>query len=347
VLVEVVRLLIVLVATAGGYRVGQAIDPVGSALAIGTAVGAGIGYVGGGVLGRIAFASLNRAEQQLRKISAAKVLVGGLSALIGAVISALGLIPVAVLLPTIVGWPIFGVGVWLFTGVLGVLGASRAEGVLSRLGMVTVPGSGGDATFASGASIADPSALLDGRLLSLARVGFLRGPLLVPRFVLDDLASLAEATDPVRRRKGRRGLELLESLSRERLVNLVVTEDEMHSFETTAAKLVALARRHGATLITMDGPLQKAAELQGVRCVHLGHLADGLRQVHLPGEVLELSISKAGRDPGQGVGFLDDGTMVVVGDADELMGHDVTVKVTGNVRTSQGRMLFASLASER
>jgi uncharacterized protein YacL len=122
-----------------------------------------------------------------------------------------------------------------------------------------------------------------------------------------------------------------------------VVDDEVPEFEAVDAKLVALARRLPADLVTTDANLQTVAEVQGVRCRNLNRLADGLRPAILPGEVLSLPISREGKEPGQGVGFLDDGTMVVVGDAAGFVGRDVAVRVTSNVQTSVGRLLFASV----
>jgi len=178
----------------------------------------------------------------------------------------------------------------------------------------------------------------------VVRAGFVSGPLLVPRFVIDEVQSIADAHDPIRRRKGRRGLDMLDALRGHPGNDVHVLDDDVVELEEVDAKLVALARRLKVDLVTVDEPLQRAAELQGVRCLNLARLSDGLRPVHVSGEVIRLPITREGKEPGQGVGFLDDGTMVVVGDAAELVGREVDVRITGNVRTALGTMLFASVS---
>jgi len=193
--------------------------------------------------------------------------------------------------------------------------------------------------------VVDTSAVIDGRALAVADAGFLRGDLLVPRFVLDELQGIADAADPSRRRRGRRGLEVLDSLQRDGRIGVHVIDDEVPEIQAVDAKLVALARRLQAGLLTTDANLQRVAELQGVVCLNLNRLADGLRPVLVPGEVVRLPISREGREQGQGVGFLEDGTMVVVGEASGLVGREVDVRITSNVQTSVGRMLFASVVA--
>ena len=122
-------------------------------------------------------------------------------------------------------------------------------------------------------------------------------------------------------------------------------DDEVPELQAVDAKLVALARRLQAGVLTTDSNLQRVAELQGVVCLNLNRLADGLRPVLVPGEVVRLPISREGREPGQGVGFLEDGTMVVVGEASGLVGREIDVRITSNVQTSVGRMLFASVVA--
>jgi uncharacterized protein YacL len=162
--------------------------------------------------------------------------------------------------------------------------------------------------------------------------------------VLDEVQAIADAQDPVRRRRGRLGLETLEAVRHLAGMEVHVLDDEVPEFAEVDAKLVALAKRLGVRLLTVDGALQKVAEVQGVRCLSLHRLSDGMRPVHVAGEVVRLPIAKEGREPGQGVGYLDDGTMVVVADATELVGQEVDVRIVSNVQTSVGRMLFASLA---
>jgi uncharacterized protein YacL len=195
------------------------------------------------------------------------------------------------------------------------------------------------------AALVDSSAAIDGRIMDLARAGFLPGPLLVPRFVLDEIQSIADAQDPARRRKGRRGLEVLQAIRSFGLA-VHVLDDEMVEHTEVDAKLVALARRLRVRLLTVDEALQRVAELQGVRCLNPGLLAESIRADHNAGDVVKVPISRTGRDEGQGVGFLEDGTMVVVNDAESLVGSEIEVRVTGQVQTSLGTMLFAAVDAD-
>ena len=135
------------------------------------------------------------------------------------------------------------------------------------------------------------------------------------------------------------------AIQRDGRIGIHVIDDEIPEIQAVDAKLVALALRLQAGVLTTDANLQRVAELQGVACLNLNRLADGLRPVVVPGEVVRLPISREGREPGQGVGFLEDGTMVVVGEAAELVGREVDVRITSNVQTSVGRMLFGAVVA--
>ncbi|MGH9150704.1 MAG: PIN/TRAM domain-containing protein [Acidimicrobiales bacterium] len=345
--VEVVRIFVVLLATAAGHTVGRGGDDVGgNAAAIGATLGALVGYVLGGVLGRLLGRVMGAVERRVVQVPAGQVLAGAIGSAAlgagGAVIAA----PFVVLLPGLWGWPVGGLIVWVGASLGYRLASGRFEDLFALAGLSTRPlvraaaYGGGEAP----AHLVDTSAVIDGRLLAVTRAGFVKATLLVPRFVLDELQSIADAQDPVRRRKGRRGLDTLEALQGEPGIGVHILDDEVVEHDEVDAKLVALARRLKVGLVTVDSALQRVAEIQGVRCLNLHRLAEGLRQVRVPGEVIRLPISREGKEPGQGVGFLDDGTMVVVGDAAALVGQEVDVRITGNVKTALGNMLFASVS---
>jgi uncharacterized protein YacL len=339
--VEVVRLLIVALSTAAGYAlVAQGrTDPGGSAV-LGATMGALVGYVVGGVVGRQLRQAMGSLERQVSRAPAHQLLAGVVGAGALAVVSALIALPAVVLVPGPWGWPVFGLLVWVGVYEGFQIGATKSTELLELAGLRA------HADPEDAAVLLDTSAVIDGRLLQVADAGFLHGRLLVPRFVLDELQGIADAADDTRRRRGRRGLEILDALRRDPRVDVSVVDDEVPEFDAVDAKLVALARRLPADLVTTDANLQKVAEVQGVRCRNLNRLAAGLRPAILPGEVLSLPISREGKEPGQGVGFLDDGTMVVVGDAADFVGRDVAVRVTSNVQTSVGRLLFASVIGD-
>lgn len=344
--VEIVRLFIVFLATAAGYTLGKGNpDAAGNGAIVGATLGACVGYVAGGVIGRSLRRVMGVVEERVDEVHPGRLLAGAFgAAFLGGLCALLG-IPLIVVLPTLWGWPILGLLVWMGVYLGWRLTSRKYEDLLALAGLSTRPlvratPYGGEVE----AHLLDTSAIIDGRLLGIARAGFLRGPLLVPRFVLDELQSIADAQDPVRRRKGRRGLEILDALRSHPSCEVHVLDDEVVEVEEIDAKLVALARRLKVDLVTVDEALQRVAELQGVRCLSLGRLSEGVRPVHVAGEVVRVPIAREGREPGQGVGFLDDGTMVVVGDAAELVGREVDVRITGNVKTALGQMLFGSVS---
>ncbi|TML37666.1 MAG: TRAM domain-containing protein [Actinobacteria bacterium] len=345
--VETTRLIIVFLATAGGFTLAQ--QSPGDHAILGATLGAALGYVAGGILGRLLGQAMGMAERRIEQASPARLLAGTFGAVGAGGLALLVGFPLIVLLPPMIGWPALMLLVWI--GVYGgaALAGHNAEGLLAIAGLSTRPlvrASPYGATVEEGATLLDTSAVIDGRLLALARAGFLKGAVLVPHFVLDELQAIADAQDPVRRRRGRRGLDLLDAIQRTSGVEVHIIDDEVLEHEQVDAKLVALARRLQVQLLTVDSPLQRVAELQGVHCLNIDSLSEGLRKVHVPGETLRLPITRQGKEPGQGVGFLDDGTMVVVVDAAPLVGQEIDVRVTGNVQTSIGRMLFASMAAE-
>lgn len=196
---------------------------------------------------------------------------------------------------------------------------------------------------AGDALLVDSSAVLDGRLLEIVRSGFIRGTLLVPRFVLDEIQAIADAQDPTKRRRGRKALELLDVLDDEGTVSLRVIDDEVPEVKHVDAKLVTLGRRLNVRLITNDQPLARVAELQGVSTLFVSRLADGLRSEVMPGEVLSIELVREGSEPGQGVGYRSDGSMVVVSGAAEQLGNEVRVRVSHSVPTAKGIMHFATI----
>lgn len=347
--VETVRLLIVFLCTAAGFALAPK-STSGGGNVLGATLGACVGYVAGGVFGRLLQRAMGAAERQVERASGAQLLAGGLGAILLSVPAGLLGLPAVVLVPGRWGWPVLGLMLWvgMYEGFR--LGVAKSNDLLGLAGLssretpdVDNGPTTSSAAAARAASLVDTSALIDGRVLAVAEAGFLPGELLVPRFVLDELQGIADAADGGRRRKGRRGLEVLEALGKQGSVRVV--DDGVPELEEVDAKLVALARRLGAALMTTDANLQWVAELQGVPCRNLNRLAAGLRPAHGPGDVLRLPIAREGKEPGQGVGFLMDGTMVVVGEAAGFVGRDVDVRVTSNVQTSVGRMLFASVVS--
>jgi len=189
----------------------------------------------------------------------------------------------------------------------------------------------------------DTSAIVDGRVGEICRTGVIEGPLLVPKFVLQELHTLADSADGVRRRRGRRGLDMLQRLQRDEHVDIQLHDGHGVTGSDVDAKLLTLAAQLQGSIITTDYNLTKVAELQGVRAINLNETANALRPIALPGEELDVKIIRAGDEPGQGVGFLPDGTMVVVERGKDRIGQNVHFTVTSILQTSAGRMIFGKL----
>ena len=188
--------------------------------------------------------------------------------------------------------------------------------------------------------VVDTSAIIDGRITDLCKTRFLEGHLIVPRFILRELQAVADSSDPVKRQRGRRGLDVLNGLRANAHVDVKIHEEEIPGVADTDAKLVKLAQLLGAKVLTTDYNLNKVAELQGVVVLNVNELAQALRPVVLPGESLEVKPIKEGKEPHQAVAYLEDGTMVVVEQGRHLIGQTVQGLVTSVLQTSAGRMVF-------
>jgi uncharacterized protein YacL len=183
--------------------------------------------------------------------------------------------------------------------------------------------------------------IIDGRIVDIVRTGFLAGSLLIPRFVLAELQHIADSGDKLRRQRGRRGLEVLANLQKDPRLPVHISDIDVEGAREVDDKLVILARQMHSPILTNDFNLNRVAELQGVTILNINDLANAVKAVFLPGEELTVRIIQEGREARQGVGYLDDGTMVVVQDGSELVGQDVETSVTKVLQTAAGRMIFA------
>lgn len=189
--------------------------------------------------------------------------------------------------------------------------------------------------------LVDTSAIIDGRIADISETGFISGMLVVPRFVLEELQHIADSADSMRRNRGRRGLEILQRLQKEPAVTVDITDADAESIHEVDAKLVKLARQWHCPIITNDFNLNRVAELQGVKVLNINELAHAVKPILLPGEEMSIKIMQDGKEIGQGVGYLDDGTMIVVEGGKQFMGSTVDVTVTRVLQTVAGRMIFA------
>ncbi|PTY02535.1 twitching motility protein PilT [Opitutaceae bacterium EW11] len=193
--------------------------------------------------------------------------------------------------------------------------------------------------------VVDTSALIDGRIAKVYEAGFLAAALVIPRFVLDELQSVADSPDPVKQARGRRGLEVLGELRKVKNIDIRITESEVSKRQDVDAKLVFLAQSMRAKLLTTDYNLAKMAEFQGVAWLNLNLLARALRPELVVGETIEVELVKPGKEEGQAVGFLEDGSMVVVSHGRQMLGQRVNVEVNSVLPSAGGKMVFARIAT--
>jgi len=188
--------------------------------------------------------------------------------------------------------------------------------------------------------ILDTSVIIDGRIADIAETGFLEGVIIIPKFILNELQKIADSSIPLRRKRGRRGLDILNRMQKSGSLEIVIEEKDFPEIKEVDSKLIQLARNLNGTLVTNDYNLNKIAKLQGVSVFNINELANALKPVILPNEELKIRIVKEGKEPNQGIAYLDDGTMVVVENARGLIGEELTVEVTSVLQTSAGRMIF-------
>ena len=191
--------------------------------------------------------------------------------------------------------------------------------------------------------ILDTSVIIDGRILEICQTKFIEGTLVIPRFVLNELQHIADSTEPLRRNKGRRGFDILRALQNNPALEVEITEEEVPHLPEVDAKLVHLAQKLDATIITNDLNLNKVAELQNVKVLNINELSNAVRPVVITGEVIQVLLLKEGKEPNQGVGYLDDGTMVIVEEGKPYIGQTLNVEVTQMLRTSAGQMIFTRI----
>lgn len=187
----------------------------------------------------------------------------------------------------------------------------------------------------------DTSVIIDGRIVDIARTGFVPGALIIPRFVLNELQHIADSGDKLRRQRGRRGLEVVANLQKDAKLGVRISDVDVEGTRNVDDKLVILARQMHAPVLTNDFNLNRVAELQGVTILNINELANAVKTIFLPGEELAVKVIQAGREPRQGVGYLDDGTMVVIQDGGEYIGQTLQASVTKVLQTAAGRMVFA------
>jgi uncharacterized protein YacL len=273
---------------------------------------------------------------RLSEAGAAEFVLGVVGLLIGLLMGALIGIPLAALGGT--------AGTWLPVIVSLMLAAIMAGAFMYKRDAIlkAVGGFGqGGRRGVPNKVVVDTSAVIDGRIVDIGKTGFILGALVAPRFVLDELQRIADSPDTLRRNRGRRGLEMLSALQKDSVTPVEISEATYPELDEVDAKLVALARDTGAAILTNDYNLNRVAELQGIRVLNINELANAVKAVVHPGEELSVRIIQEGKEPGQGVGYLEDGTMIVVEGGSRFIDAEVPITVTRVLQTVAGRMIFA------
>jgi uncharacterized protein YacL len=343
-LVELVRLIMVGLFAMAGWTVTTRIGAVTTGrLALGVFLGAAVGFVLGGVFGRHTASAATRVEREFRRIPAPEILAGAVGLVVALMPAALLSIPIFHLPPT-ASFPSVAL-LYYVCGYLGYhIGRSKSDELFAMFGVKTRAAG----TREGEVLVLDTSAILDGRIESLIRMGFLSGTMLISRRVLAELQAVADSSDPTRRARGKKALDLLVALRRDPSVDVHLVDDESDSRTTDVdASLVRLAKDRGAALVTNDSNLAKVAQALDVQVRSIHALADAMRPPVTVGERVNVRLIKEGRESGQGVGYLDDGTMVVVERASRHIGDTVTLVVTNVLQTSNGQLVFGKLADAR
>jgi len=240
--------------------------------------------------------------------------------------------------PTFINWA-WGISLILFT-YLGVVVANRGA---SQLSLFAPADQVRSETKAPHQVVVDTSVIIDGRLADICSTGFVDEQLIIPRFVLKELQAIADSSDPLKRARGRRGLDMLNRIQKDPNVEVVISESDFPESRDVDGKLVKLAKKLDAKVFTNDYNLNKLAEFQQVSVLNINDLANSLKPVILPGELMTIRVVREGKEPGQGVAYLDDGTMVVINNGKDKIGQKLVVSVTSVLQKPAGRMIFAEL----
>ncbi|MGJ3246730.1 MAG: PIN/TRAM domain-containing protein [Elainellaceae cyanobacterium] len=325
---------------------GQVLEQVTNLEGLSSVI-AGFGALIGGAIGLAAQTGYRRLESQVRNMPVDMLLSRSVGLVLGLLIANLMLAPIFLLpipkdftfikpLAAVLGSILFA-----FSGInladthgralLRLINPNSVETMLLAEGTLKP----------SATKVLDTSCIIDGRIEGLLDTGFLEGQILIPQFVLQELQQVADASNDQKRTRGRRGLDILNRMQDAFPERILIHPADYDDIATVDAKLVRFAQEINGTLLTNDYNLNKVASLQKVPVLNVNDLAQSLRPAYLPGDNIDLKILKQGKEPAQGVGYLNDGTMVVVEEASDYVGDELAVVVTGSLQTSAGRMIFA------
>ncbi|MEW9124552.1 MAG: PIN/TRAM domain-containing protein [Thermotaleaceae bacterium] len=314
----------------------------------------GIGAIAGGIILFIitpwlmekGLSSANWVEGELQKIPTTDMLIGSLGLIIGLVIAYLISQPLLRIPIPVLGM-ILSILLYIFLGYLGVSIATKKRDDFGNLAALLKKSgtskekSGAKKEYKSPPKILDTSVIIDGRIADITQTGFVEGPIVIPEFVLEELRHIADSSDSLKRNRGRRGLDILNRIQKELQVEVQIIDKDFEEVGEVDIKLLKLAQYMSGMVVTNDYNLNKVAELQGVAVLNINELANAVKPVVLPGEEMIVQVIKEGKESGQGVAYLDDGTMIVVEGGRKYIGETMGVLVTSVLQTAAGRMIFA------
>lgn len=297
-----------------------------------------VGFIAGWIAGHFSVGMLERALRYLEQLPLSELVSGGIGLMVGLVISAL-CFPI---LSSVGSWGMI-VSV-LLTVALGSIGyqlGTRKKDVWLEWDHYRKQPIEEPEVSTRDHKILDTSVIIDGRIADICKTGFVEGTIVIPEFVLEELQHIADSSDLLKRNRGRRGLDILNKIQKELDVKVLIYEGDFEDITEVDSKLVKLAKVLQGKVVTNDYNLNKVCELQGVAVLNINDLANSVKPVVLPGEEIPVHVIKDGKEYGQGVAYLDDGTMIVVEGGREYIGDTIEVLVTSVLQTSAGRMIFA------
>lgn len=286
------------------------------------------------------------ARKRVKLLPAVDLIAGSIGLVVGLVVAALLSLPLS-RLPGILGqiFPFAGAIIFGYLG-MAVMVMRKREIFeffgLNRAANAVASEARGNNAYAR-SILVDTSAIIDGRIADVSQTGFIEGTLIIPRFVLNELQHIADSSDAQRRNRGRRGLEMLNKLRKDSVVPIEISDIDTNDVNEVDGKLIKIAKANHYPVITNDYNLNRVAELQGVKVLNVNELAQAVRPVVLPGEELTVKVTQEGKELGQGLAYLDDGTMIVIENGRRWMHQDITITVTRVLQTVAGRMIFAQV----
>lgn len=314
--------------------------------------------IAGGIIGGIIFyflsswlirlgkQSTHQVERMLYKVPTSEIVVGAIGLIVGLVIAYLISSGPIKLIPFAWLGTILSVIVYILSGYLGIsISTKKRDDILGIFTILKKTGSKDKDKSVKQENkvqpkILDTSVIIDGRIADICKTGFVEGPLVIPSFVLEELRHIADSSDALKRNRGRRGLDILNKIQKELEIPVEIVEKDFEELSEVDTKLLKLAQYMGGKVITNDYNLNKVAEFQRVPVLNINELANAVKMIVLPGEEMMVQVIRDGKEFGQGVGYLDDGTMIVVDGGKRFIGETISVVVTSVLQTAAGRMIF-------